>query len=56
MAKERKMNRNATIENIRNSGMIQDLEQFNKEIQGDEAEEFITNAAMFCDVPIVYEK
>jgi hypothetical protein len=55
MAKERKMNRNATIENIRNSGMIQDLEQFNKEIQGEESEDFITNAAMFCDVEIVYE-
>lgn len=55
MAKERKMNRNATIENIRNSGMIQDLEQFNKEIQGEESEDFITTAAIFCDVEIVYE-
>lgn len=56
MGKDRKMDKNATIENIRNSGMIEDLEQFNQEIQGEEAEEFITNAAMFCNVPVVYEK
>ena len=55
MAKQRKMNRNATLENIRESGKIKDLDQFNLEIQAKDSEQFIIDAAMFCDVEVVYE-
>jgi len=55
MNEKRKINRNATIENIRQSGNIVYIEEFNSELEKPDSEEFIVDAAMFCDVQVVYE-
>jgi hypothetical protein len=52
---EKKLNREKTIENIRKSGNIIDVVQFEEEINLPDSDEFIIDAAMLCDAKVVYE-
>jgi hypothetical protein len=57
---EKKLNREATIQNILNKcnsgiGMTIDVAKFNERIKEADSNEFIIDAAGFCGTEVVYE-
>lgn len=61
MDTDKKINREATIQAIIDKctagiGWSMKLDEFNKKIAGPNGDEFLVDAASFCQVEVIYEK